>query len=335
MGRTSGVCAVILSAGLVAFAQTPPAGSQTTPPAPAGPAPGTVQGTPAQDTARGATILADARKAIGGEDRLKAVQRIEVKGKSARAASAQSNIEGDFEIQIELPDKFRRREALTMGAQVGFDVVQILNGATATQRAEAANTGGAIGGFDGGGDGGNRGGGRGGRGFNPAQLLGNGDANQEEAIKRALTTDMARMLRSLLLVTNEQVAWVGVAESPDGKADVLEFKTPDGVATRLMVDEKTRMPLMMSWTGTPSGLSAIAGRGNRGGNQGQQGRRGGGPAGQGGPAPLQMYFSDYKTVNNIKLPHLIQSGANGETTEELVVKSYRINPSFRAEIFQK
>ena len=50
-------------------------------------------------------------------------------------------------------------------------------------------------------------------------------------------------------------------------------------------------------------------------------------------APLQMHLSDYKTVNGIKFPHLIQSGANDETTEELVVKSIRVNPSFKADLF--
>jgi hypothetical protein len=200
-----------------------------------------------------------------------------------------------------------------------------------------AQAGGAIGGFDG--DGGGGGGGRGGRGGrggmpNIAGLTG-GD---EETTRRALASDMSRTLMGWLLVTTEPVAWVGVAESPDGKADVLEFKTPDGVATRLLVDSKTRMPLMMQWTGTPSGLSAIAGRGGRGGRDGgggAQGRRGGGAGAAGGAQPLQTYFSDYKTVSNIKLPHLIQSGANGETTEELVVRNYRINPSFRPDTFQK
>jgi hypothetical protein len=324
-GQAIGVSAIV-------YAQAPaPAGAPGAPAAPAGqPA---VQGTPAQDTARGATVLAEARKALGGEDRLKAVQRLEIKGKSAHAASPQFNIEGDFEIQIEMPDKYRRKESLTMGSSGGgLEVLQLLNGATASQSAEMAQAGGAIGGFDGGGDGGGRG--RGGRGgANLAGLF--GDGANEEATRTQLTADMARMAMALLLSGTDTVAWVGVAESPDGKADVLEFKTADGVATRLMVDTKTRMPLMMSWTGTPSGLTGLRGRGGNpnAGRQGNQGRRGGGPGG--GAAPLQVYLSDYKTVSGIKLPHLLQSGANGETTEELVVRNVRINPSFRADIFQK
>ena len=51
-------------------------------------------------------------------------------------------------------------------------------------------------------------------------------------------------------------------------------------------------------------------------------------------AELRLYVSDYKAVNNMRLPHLVQRGPNGETTEEFVVRNYRINPSFRADTFQ-
>lgn len=50
---------------------------------------------------------------------------------------------------------------------------------------------------------------------------------------------------------------------------------------------------------------------------------------------LEMHLAEYKTVNGIKLPHLITRGVSGETNEEWVVRSYRINPSFRANTFTK
>ena len=171
--------------------------------------------------------------------------------------------------------------------------------------------------------------------------------------RKALATQMARLLMALTLSTSEPVAWIGVAESPDGRADVLEFKTPDGVATHLVLDEKTHMPLMLTWMGTvqtPFNNRGGGGGGNfRGGAppnfpqsqspqqaqqqaQQQQGRRGGGNAAP-QQAQLQMHLSDYKTVNGMKFPHLIQSGANNETTEELVVKSLRVNPSFKSDLF--
>jgi len=335
-------------------AGAPAAAGQTAAPAattPA-PAPGSVIGTPANDTAKGAAILAEARKALGGDDKFKAVQRLEIKGKSARAQQ-QFNIEGDFEIGIEGPSKFRRKE--TLGLQdVSIDILQLLDGQTASQKTEMGGAGANLGGFDdGGGRGGGRGG-RGGRGNDMARLLGGATSDDPEQQRIAISTQAARLSMLMLLTSPEPVAWIGVAESPDGRADVLEFKTPDGVANRLLLDEKTHMPLMLTWTGQVQTFQQQRGGGNRGGGGGgggrganfpqsqapnqaaqaqAQGRQGRGNAPQ--QAALQMYVSDYKTANGLKFPFLIQSGANNETTEEMVVKSVRVNPSFRADYFTK
>jgi hypothetical protein len=48
-----------------------------------------------------------------------------------------------------------------------------------------------------------------------------------------------------------------------------------------------------------------------------------------------MHLAEYKTVNGIKLPHLITRGVSGETNEEWVVRNYRINPGFKANTFTK
>jgi hypothetical protein len=141
------------------------------------------------------------------------------------------------------------------------------------------------------------------------------------------------MSMAWLLTSSVPVVWVGIAQSPDGTADVLEFQAPDG-PVRILIDSKSRLPLMLSWTGVTPQLNFNQ-RG--GGNQGRGGR--GNQGGRGGPTLVQgtvtMFLSDYKTVNNIRLPHLIQKGPNGETTEELVVRNYRINPSFNDSLFQQ
>ena len=57
--------------------------------------------------------------------------------------------------------------------------------------------------------------------------------------------------------------------------------------------------------------------------------------GGGGRRTLEMYLSEYKVVNGIKLPHLMTRGTNGETAEEWVIKSYRINPTSKRDTFTK
>ena len=52
-------------------------------------------------------------------------------------------------------------------------------------------------------------------------------------------------------------------------------------------------------------------------------------------ATQQMMLGDYRTVSGIKLPHLITRAVNDMTIEEWKVDSYRVNPSFKADVFTK
>ncbi len=130
-----------------------------------------------------------------------------------------------------------------------------------------------------------------------------------------------------LLDTDAPVAWVGTAESPDGKADVLEITPGDGSPTRLFLDQNSHMPLMLTWQGG----AGPGGRRGRGGDQAAQQP----PAAPAQPATLQLTLGEYKTVNAIKLPHHITRGTNGQTLEEWTVKSYKVNPSFKSDVFSK
>ena len=53
------------------------------------------------------------------------------------------------------------------------------------------------------------------------------------------------------------------------------------------------------------------------------------------PSTLEMHLAEYKAVNGIKFPHLITRGASGETNEEWVIKSYKVNPNLKANTFTK
>jgi hypothetical protein len=44
-------------------------------------------------------------------------------------------------------------------------------------------------------------------------------------------------------------------------------------------------------------------------------------------------MGDYKTVNGVKLPHLITRGTEETTQEEIKVKNLKINPTFKADTF--
>src|SRR5215212_1020163 len=250
---------------------------------------------PANDTVKGAALLTEARKALGGEDKLAAVKRLEVKAEFTQVAANQT-LDGDVTLQIEGPDKFRRDDEIVLpGGSITIERTQALNGAEVWDVTE----GGLPGGFGRGGRGGDFGGrGGGGRlgGILGGAVEGQGQANAaqqdparqaalKEQQRRTRQTELTRFIVAFLTATPETPAWVGTAVTPkDEKADVLEFKTADDTITRLFLDIETHLPLMMTYSGpAPRGGQ---GAGQRGGAQG--GRRGGrdGAPAPGGAAPV-------------------------------------------------
>ena len=307
----------------------------------------TVYAGQAQDSAaKAATILAESRKALGGDDKIAAIKTLEIKG-TARRGAGDVNIEGDMTIVMERPGKYLRKEQILLG-NGGIDIVEGLNGAESWD--EQKFSGGMN--FDDGGDGGRRGGGPRGGGA-PGQAPG---ATPDDAAKQAALAarqaEVARIVLALFLTTDQPVKHTGTAVTPQMTAEVLEMTSPDGGAVRLIVDSKSYMPLMLQWTGVAQDpIAALAARaGFRGRGRGGRGGFFGGRQGQqqpqqaakvvsadelAKPTALRMYLQDYKTVNGIKLPHLLVRGTGDQITEEWEIKSYKINPNLKADTFKK
>jgi hypothetical protein len=130
----------------------------------------------AQDAAaKAASILAEARKAIGGDDKLAAIKTLEIKG-TARRGATDVNLEGDMTIVMEPPGKYLRKESMILG-NAGIDIVEGLNGTEAWE--EQKFSGNMNFGDDGGG--GNRGGGFRGAGTPAAQSAAAADAAAKQA----------------------------------------------------------------------------------------------------------------------------------------------------------
>ena len=278
-----------LSAGGLLLVVSCTASAQTPTPSPAKPPALTVTGTPAQDTAKGASLLSEARKALGGEEKLAAIKRFELKGSITQLAGTQT-LDGDLVMQIETPDKLRIDEEISLpGGAITINRTQGLNGTEAWDVTEGGNLPGNFGrgGRGGGGNPGGRLGGVLGAINDPNAPQGQVDPARQAALKelqrKTRQTDLARYLVAFLAATSEAPAWVGTAVTPkDEKADVLEMTTADGTLTRIFLDIETHMPLMMTYSGpAPRGGG---GQGRRGqGGQGGRGQPGGAqPGGQGG-----------------------------------------------------
>ena len=282
-----------------------------------------------------AKILGDVRKALGADKG--EVKTLAVVGRSQRNRSDGSSSEADFEMFMELPDKFMKRDVvMAMGStsvyrMSGFNGDGVINEVDAPP---SLSTGGAM----------IRmvpaGGAMPGQQQTPEQAA--------EARKRQLTTakqDFARLALGMFATSFAaypvELTYGGEAESADGKAFVINVKGEGNFAAKLFVDTKTNLPLMLSWMDKePLQISMGPGGGRPGG--------GGHPGMTGAPGDLEkmqkemeekikeaearrrtvefrVFYGDYKTFNGVKLPTRIQRMVDGTPSDEMTFDRVQVN----------
>jgi len=278
------------------------------------------------------SVLANARKALGGEAKIASVKTFIANGRT-RQVRGENLVPIEFEIQAELPDKYSRRDEfpaqdagpVTAGF-VGDAIVLIPRPVPPPPRpGAAAPPPGAM----------------------EAQL---------RARMMQSKQDFARLMLGMFAGTTTAFpvtySYVGQAEAPQGKADVLDVKGPGNFTARLFVADNG-LPIMVSWQ-PPAGPMGPGGPGAVMRPGGPAPAAGGPPAGAppaaapaaGGPPPggapmaagpagppsgakpapeQRLYFADYRDVDGLKLPFRIRRAAGSETTEETTFDRYRIN----------
>jgi hypothetical protein len=312
-----------------------------------------IEGVRGQDRVAG--IIAATRKALGGEDKIAGLKSLSAEG-PFRRTMGQRDMEGTLTVTLGRPDKMHRLEEMQMGGMVGGPMIErtmVLNGATSWE--DSQNRGGMGGGMrivmqtGGPGPGGGQ--------MTPEQ--------QAEARTRRMRVQMYRLTAALLADAGTQWVDAGVAESPDGKADILETKEETGRTLRLFIDQGTKLPLMVQYQ-DPKPVIMMGGPGARGpGGPGMPpppppppggAPQAGGPP-QPPPAPMspeevqkrmeemrrtppQMgtyayHLSDFKKVDGILLPHKIETSLDGEPSEEWTIEKYKVNPSIKADFWEK
>ncbi len=302
----------------------------------------------AQDRVAG--VLAEAKKALGGADKVAAVKGLTAEGPFRRAMGGR-DMEGTVTLTIVRPDKMHRVEEMAMGGMVGGPSIErtsVLAGAKAWD--DMSNRGGMGGGMQivmrGPGDGP---GGPGAGAMTEEQM-------NEVRVRRA-RVQLHRLLAAL--VVEGPAAWTdaGIAESPDGKADILETKEETGRVLRLFIDQATHLPLMVQYQDPKPMVMMQGGPGGRGPG-GPGGPGGGGRGGPGGPPPQMsqeemqkrmeemranppalgtyaMHLGDYKKVDGVMLPHKIDIALDGQPNEEWTIEKYKVNPTIKADVWEK
>ena len=285
----------------------------------------TISGTVLAQTKDPATVLAAARQALGGEKKLSAVKSFTAAGRT-RQVRGDNLVPIEFEIFVELPDKYLRKDEIP--AQESGPTATGFNGEEWLQDpppppapvAPAAPAGqpGAPG-----------------RGPGPGSA---GPARNPAAARVAtLKQDVARLTLGMFAASFPAYpltfTYVGEAEAPQGKADVLEAKGPNTFTIRLFINKETHLPIMVSWTGAPAGRGRPAAP--------PAGDRGAAPAGERGarpapPAPVEnrLYFADYRDVDGMQFPFRLRRAVGTDTIEETTFDRFKVNAKIDPKKFE-
>jgi hypothetical protein len=269
------------------------------------------------DAARAEEALKQARKAVGGEEKLTAVQSLTAKGKYRRVFGERET-SGERELSFQFPDKFLVADTFAVGGlNTAATTSKGLNGGEAWQ------------------------GGRGG------MIVIGGPAMTEEQkaamYRRNFQTEWARLALGMLLTTQPsfpvQFTYAGEAEAEDGKADVLDAAGPEKFAARLFLDKQTHLPLMLTYKITARRMAGGALSIRHGMSKEEidkmikeQQEKAGPPQ----EVEHQIRFSDFRKVGGLTLPHRItQTSDSNDMTEEWEITKYEINPQLKADTFKK
>ena len=206
-----------------------------------------------------AKVLAAAREALGGEKRLSAVTSFVATGRT-RQVRGDNLVPIEFEIACELPDKYVRKDEIP--AQESGPTATGFNGDALIQVPPASAPPGAGGGRPGG----------------PPAPTEAQMAAARNARVAGVKQDFVRLTLGMFATSFSSYpvtfTYVGQAEAPQGKADVLDVKGASNFAVRLFVNRETHLPIMVSWQ-----LPAPGGRGRGPGGEPPAGR-GRGPGGE-------------------------------------------------------
>ena len=289
-----------------------------------------------------AAVLSATREALGGEKRLSAVKTMVASGRT-RQLQGDNLVPIEFEISIELPDKYVRTDEIP--AKESGPNSRGFNGSNLIQSDE--------------GPGARRGGPPPGGGQKPPAGApgapgpprgGGAPPDPTTPVKQ----DFARLTLGMFAASFDayplSFGFAGQAEAPEGKADVLDVKGPGNFAARFFIDSKTHLPLMLSWTTPPNLVPVVAGQKPPANlapgsvtfetpmppsasatpeekkafeEQALAARKKAMTDTR--PTENRIYYADYRDVDGMKFPFRIRRAVGATTIEETMVDRYRIN----------
>ncbi|HEY8150799.1 MAG TPA: hypothetical protein VIK51_17960 [Vicinamibacteria bacterium] len=269
---------------------------------------------------RAQRVLAAARQALGGEGALAAVHSLSLEGQLRRRVAGEDGeqeMSGDVRVDSLLPDRYLRVDTVSpMPGMPGIPLATGLDGDEVWSGALPVASGMNV----------------------VVRAAPPGDASAQGRLKDRILRESALFLVTLLAGANgTEYAWVGEAEAPEGRADVLHVMGRGGLDARLFVDQKSHRPLMLTFRDSPPRMMVRREMGPGGGHA----RPGGSAPPEALPTPpppveAALFLSDWKRVGGVLLPHALNKTLEGKPYEEIVVSRYTLNdPKVTADKFRK
>jgi len=264
-------------------------------------------------------LLKQARAALGGESKLAKVQGLSASGTLAREMGDRPAT-GELTIDVQLPDKMVRTDSMSPMGDATIVMLNGINGDTLLRNSKTLNAGPGL------------------MVRMPSPPAAGSDA--ETQALRAARADLARFTVAFLLTSPASMPLEftdgGEAESPDGKADVVNVNGPGSFAARLFFDKSSHRPLLLSYQGIAPRMVMQTMRGGPAPDAAAA-QRHANEAAAAQPPPqavdIQMFLDDYRPVDGVMLPHHVSRSVDGKTTEEWTFKTIKVNPAFKPDAF--
>ena len=281
---------------------------------------------------KAADVLAAARKAIG-DGKVDRVRTLSVEATVQRNVNTMQT-SSDVEILLELPDKYLRSDTgsgpMMMAFTSGFNADKVIRPANATML-----PGGGLMIRMGGGP------------QPPVEKPSPEEqARMDAQLLRNARGDISRLMLGWFAAAHPAIdaryTYAGEAESPDGKAHVIDAKSDDGFSARLFIDQQTMLPLMVVYQGPQprvitAGGPAGSGQAPRERREmsNEEGTRMRDAAAQQiqemqrqppAMAEFTLFFEDWRDAGGVKFPHKIRRAMAGTTHEEWTINKVRVNP---------
>ena len=342
----AGVCACAVGMTVLLASPAEPQTQAGTPPPVSGRAGGPPAAAPAPPPSpaaieRAATILAEARKAIGGSA-LEGLRTLTASGRTRRVRG-NNLVPIEFELGIELPDKYYRKDEFpaeeTDPTSLGFNGDSLIQTpAPVAGPPPGARPGGPPS-------------------PTPEQL----EAQRKTRVT-GVKQDFVRFALGMFATSFDTYpltfAFAAQAEAPQGKADVLDVTGAGNFKLRFFIHSETHLPIMVSWQLPPTNVimrvpgqpapasiapgavvveapappAATATQEEKDAYtksvQGLQAKA------RATPVEHRLYYADYRDVNGLKLPFRLRRAIGTDTTEETTFDRYQVNGKIDPRRFQ-